>query len=73
MKLKEKFLRIDTCTIGKYTFDCHVIYIDYGHLRGEVWLANNELGLLSIYKKATATEGSFELKLDGYEKIKLDD
>ncbi|MEQ6124028.1 hypothetical protein AAON49_07515 [Pseudotenacibaculum sp. MALMAid0570] len=73
MKLKEKFLRMDTFTLGKHTFDCHVIYIDYGHLHGEVWLAKDELGWFLIYEKATATEGSFELKLDSYEKTKLDD
>ncbi len=68
MKLKEKFLRMDKFTLGEHTFDCHVIYIDYGHLHGEVWLAQDELGWFLIYEKATATEGSFELVLDSYEK-----
>lgn len=72
MKLKENFLRMDTFTLGEHTFDCHVIYIDYGHLHGEVWLAQDELGWFLIYEKATATEGSFELILDGYEKIVID-
>ncbi|MEM7374407.1 MAG: hypothetical protein AAF587_37785 [Bacteroidota bacterium] len=67
-KLKEKFLRMDTFSLGEHTFDCHVIYIDYGHLHGEVWLAKDELGWFLIYEKATATEGSFELVLDGYER-----
>ncbi|WP_299104516.1 hypothetical protein [uncultured Tenacibaculum sp.] len=71
MKLKEKFLRMDKFTLGQYTFDCHVIYIDYGHLHGEVWLAKDELGWFLIYEKATATEGSFELVLDGYQKTKI--
>lgn len=66
MKLEEKFLRMDKFTLGENTFDCHVIYIDYGHLHGEVWLAKDELGWFLIYEKATATEGSFELVLDSY-------
>ncbi|MDY8136024.1 hypothetical protein [Aquimarina sp. 2201CG5-10] len=71
MKLTEKFLRKDTFTLGEHTFECHVIYIDYGHLHGEVWLAQDELGWFLIYEKATATEGSFELVMDGYEKTKI--
>lgn len=71
MKLKEKFLRMDKFKLGKQVFDCYVLYMDYGHVKGEIWIAKDELGWFLVYEDAIASEGPFELILDGYTKTEL--
>lgn len=65
-KLKESFLRMEKFTLGEHEFDCHVLHMDYGHVSGEIWIARDELGWFLVYEDAVATEGPFELVLDGY-------
>ncbi|MEQ6124029.1 hypothetical protein AAON49_07520 [Pseudotenacibaculum sp. MALMAid0570] len=72
MNLTEKFLRMENYTVDGYTFECHVMEIDYGHVIGEIWVAKDELGWFLVYEDATATqdptapEGAFELVMDSY-------
>lgn len=66
MDVEEAYLGMKEFRLGDQVFDCHVLWFDYGHLNGTVWVAEDELGFFLVYEKATATEGDFELVLSNY-------
>jgi hypothetical protein len=66
MNLKEKFLGMKEFKLGEHVFNCYVLWMDYGHVEGEIWVAKDELGWFLVYEDAVATEGPFELVLESY-------
>lgn len=66
--VKEMYLGMKEYKIGEHVLDCHVIWLDYGHVDAIIWVAEDELGPFLVYEKAIATEGTFELILSKYKK-----
>lgn len=69
--LKEKYLGMRYYKVGDRVLDCHVIWFDYGHVNGTIWIAEDELGPFLVYEDAIATEESFELTLTEYTKTRI--
>lgn len=66
--VREQYLGTRPFKVGDKVLTCHVLWFDYGHLNGTAWVAKDEMGWFLVYEEADATEGKFELILDGYKK-----
>lgn len=66
-KNKMKLVGKEKQTIGDFEFDCQIVAIDFGHIKGKMWIAKDKFGYFLLKEEAVSTEmGPFTMKVVDY-------
>lgn len=65
-----EFMGIESIQQGGHQLECHKIRFDYGHIKGIMWLARDELSWFLVKEEAKSDGVAFQMYLDEYTKRK---